>query len=456
MTQALLVLALAVAAAGGQAGVSVVEPTAVLVQQPGESPSRRAPEPPSPPVAAPHLVVSLVTMGPGRNIWDRFGHTAIWIADTAAGTGQAYNYGLFDFGQDNFLLRLLRGRMWYWMAPFPAERYIGSYIRDDRSVWVQELNLDAEQRAALQAFLQWNARDENRFYGYDYYRDNCSTRVRDALDRVLGGAIREATGGVPTGTTYRSHTRRLLAPAPLAYTGTHLALGSPTDVELSLWEAMFVPMEMQRAIRDVRIADGDGGTRPLVRAEYTLHESTTFTERRHPPEWWPVYLLIGIAIGGAFVLLARGTRRGQRRALAVLAALWCAAFGTVGLIMTALWALTEHVATYWNENLLQANLLILPLAFLVPRLAAGSSWAARPAQVLAAVIAALSVAGLLLQLLPGFDQANTEIIALLLPANIGLWLAVRTLVRASPRAQSGSVKPSAAAPTTSPGAASAA
>ena len=431
-------LALLLALAGGRAAGQAVP------SQPSQPSQHSQPS---------RLVVSLVTMGPGHNIWDRFGHTAIWIADTVAGTGEAYNYGLFDFGQKNFLLRLLRGRMWYWMAPFPAEPYIGSYVRDDRSVWVQELALDAEQRAALQAFLEWNALDENRFYGYDYYRDNCSTRVRDALDRVLGGAIRAATDTVATGTTYRSHTRRLLAPAPLAYTGTQLALGSPTDVELSLWEAMFVPMEMQRAIRDIEIMAPDGATRPLVKAEYTLHESGTFSERAEPPAWWPGYLVIGLLAGCGFVVLARG---GRRRMLAGLAAVWCGVFGVVGLIMTALWALTEHVATYRNENLLQANLLLLPLAVLVPRLAAGSSWAARPANLLAGAVAALSVLGFVLQALPALDQANTEIIALLLPASVGLWLAVRTLARRTPDDQSAIVKPSAAASTTSPGAASAA
>jgi hypothetical protein len=280
--------------------------------------------------------------------------------------------------------------------------------------------------------------------------------VRDALDRVVGGAIRTATDTVGTATTYRSHTRRLLAPAPFAYTGTQLALGAPTDRELSRWEAMFVPMEMQRAIRGVEIASPDGGTRRLVRAEYALHESRTFTERPDPPVWWPWYLAAGLLVGGALAVLPRRDGRGRRGGFAVLAAAWCGAVGTVGLIMTALWALTEHVATYRNENLLQANLLVLPLAVLAPRLARGSRWAARPGELLAAAVAALSVAGLVVQALPGFDQANSEVIALLLPANVGLWLGVRSLARGAGARQSGMVRPSAAASTTSPGATSAA
>src|SRR3954454_9170046 len=125
--------------------------------------------------------------------------------------------------------------MWEWMQGFPAQSYVESYRRANRSVWVQELYISPEQRRELQAFLQWNEEPEHRFYHYDYYRDNCSTRVRDALDQVLGGAIREQTSAVPTGTTYRFHTQRLTANDPLISTGLLLALGERVDRPISAW-----------------------------------------------------------------------------------------------------------------------------------------------------------------------------------------------------------------------------
>ena len=134
-----------------------------------------------------------MTMGPGAEVWERFGHNAIWIHDPTAEPDTAYNYGLFDFRQENFLLRFARGEMWYWMAGFPAEAYVQTYVEDNRSVWLQELNLPPAARLELRRFLRWNERPANRFYHYDYYNDNCSTRVRDAIDRVIGGAIRQQT-----------------------------------------------------------------------------------------------------------------------------------------------------------------------------------------------------------------------------------------------------------------------
>ncbi|HVL17141.1 MAG TPA: DUF4105 domain-containing protein, partial [Gemmatimonadales bacterium] len=85
----------------------------------------------NPPAGPPgsELTVYLMTMGPGSLVWERFGHNAIWIHDPAAPPDQAYNYGLFDFHQQNFLLRFIKGQMWYWMDGFPAESYVRAYRR---------------------------------------------------------------------------------------------------------------------------------------------------------------------------------------------------------------------------------------------------------------------------------------------------------------------------------------
>ena len=138
-----------------------------------------------------------MTFGPGREVWERFGHNAIWIHDPVQGTDQAYNYGLFDFRQENFMLRFVRGQMWYWMAGFPAESYVGSTSGTTARFGCRSSTCPPRRRLELQRFLQWNELPENRFYHYDYYRDNCSTRVRDALDRVLGGAIRRRRADFP-------------------------------------------------------------------------------------------------------------------------------------------------------------------------------------------------------------------------------------------------------------------
>ena len=362
-----------------------------------------------------------MTMGPGKAVWERFGHNAIWIHDPVQGTDKAYNYGLFDLRQKNFLVRFLQGRMWYWMQGFPAQSYVELYRRANRSVWIQELEMPPKARRELQEFLEWNERPENRFYHYDYYRDNCSTRVRDALDRVLGGRIREETFELPTGRTYRFHTRRLTANDPLIYTGLLLALGQPVDRPISAWEEMFLPLAMREHLRNITVQGSDGRQTPLVRSERTLFESSGTPPPDRPPFWLPVYLGIGLVLGSAIFGLGATAHRSRalRTGLIAVSGTWALLVGMVGLVLAGLWGLTDHTAAYKNENLLQANLLALALLWWVPKAARGLP-SGRRALALAALLVGLSLLGLVLKLLPAFYQVNAEIIALALPSHLGV------------------------------------
>jgi Domain of unknown function (DUF4105) len=374
------------------------------------------------------LTVSVMTMGPGAMVWERFGHNAIWIHDPVQGTDLTYNYGLFDFRQQNFILRFVRGQMWYWMAGFPAERYLEEYKRNNRSVWVQELDLPPRARLRLQQFLAWNALPENRFYHYDYYRDNCSTRVRDAIDRVVNGALRRATAPVPVAASYRFHTQRLTANDPLIYTGLLLAGGEGVDRPLTAWEEMFLPLKLREHLRRVTIPGPDGRPVPLVKSERTIFLSTAPSPPDSPPNWLPAYLLVGSTIGALAWLLSRGARRNAvaRAGFLLVVAGWALLAGLAGTVLAGLWGLTDHVMAYRNENLLQMlplALFILPFLFGAVR---GSPARGRAAFAVAATVAALSALGLTAKLLPWFDQLNGSVIALALPAHIGVALGLRS------------------------------
>lgn len=402
----------------------------LAAQAPGTRPPPTvAPAPAAEPGA--ELTISLMTMGVGKEVWERFGHNAILVEDRSRGTARAYNYGMFDFRQQNFLLRFIQGRMLYWMQGFDLGLTLRIYRQANRSVWVQELNLTPAERAALRDFLEWNERPENRFYRYDYYRDNCSTRVRDALDRVLGGRIRAATDTIQTGHTYRFHTSRLIASDLPLYTGLLLALGQPADHRLTAWEEMFLPLELRQWVRHVTVVNASGRVVPLVKSERTLFASTMPAPPSAPPARAPAYLAVGLGLGlGLGWLGRRGSASpGARRAFAWLGGGWAFVGGIAGGLLAGLWAFTDHTVAYRNENLFQANLLLLPLAVLVPAVARGATWAPRPAVLLARLVAAGSLAGLALKMLPAFDQHNAEILALAVPANLGLALGIAALAR---------------------------
>ncbi len=385
-------------------------------QAPGRTPAGMAD------AAGLYLRVFLLTFGPGDAVWERFGHDAIWIHDEAKGTDVAYNYGMFDFKAPHFLPNFVLGRMEYWMEGFDANAMIRAYAAQNRSVWAQELDLTPRQRVELQSFLEWNARPENRFYRYDYYRDNCTTRVRDAIDVVTGGALRAQTADRRARMTYRDHTRMLTEAAPLVYTGTELGLGEAVDRPISVWDEMFLPLQLMEHLRDIDLTGPDGTTRPLVVRETTLFDASRPPVPRRPPRWWPFYLVLGVAVGFLLYRGAAGIERSRRRRLlfGALGATWSMLIGFFGLLLLFLWGFTDHWAAHHNENVLQFDPLALALVVLLPAYAWGRM--RRATRVLAAAIAALAVLGFVLQALPGLDQTNGEIIALALPAHVGLAL----------------------------------
>ena len=380
------------------------------------------------------LRVLLVTMGQGDMVWERFGHNALWIHDPVAGTDRVYNYGVFDFDSPGYWSRFVAGNWLYELGVHDIEGTLAQYRYLNRSVWAQELNLTTAEKRELRDFLEENARPENREYLYDYYRDNCSTRIRDMLDRVLGGRIGEGARGVPTGTTYRWHTERLVAGDRVSYTGLAGGLGPAADREIDRWEEMFLPFAVQARVREIRTLDEEGREVPLVAREMTLFEAVGRDgERAAPPFWTPWFLLVGTAIAGALVLLARALPRSRaaRFGYAALASLWLLFAAVGGWVLLGLWALTNHSIAHRNENLLQLSPLALPLVLLVPAAAYGARWALRPAWLLAAAVAALSVVGFVVQVLPGIDQRNAQVIALALPVNLAIAWTVRMVLERS-------------------------
>jgi hypothetical protein len=393
----------------------------------GTTPGSRLPAPRS---RGDDLTIYLMTMGQGDQVWERFGHNAIRIVDAAQGTDSVYNWGTFDFDQPNFLSRFLTGNTLYWMQGDGLAETLDTYRYLNRSVWVQELDLTPAERVAVREFIAWNALPENRYYRYDYYLDNCSTRVRDLIDRVIGGQLRASTASRLTNTSYRFHTQRLLQFDGAVAFGTNIGLGEVADRPISAWEEAFLPGRLQEHIRGIQLRAEDGSSRSLVKSEQQLFAAQRAPEPEAPPDHTLRNLLIGLALAASLAALARAARGGRRVAriaFTALATAWAALGGVLGVLFIVGWTATRHVFMARNENLLQLDPLSLALAAVLP-LAVASGRAAGAARTLSAVIAAVAVAGFAMKLLPWFDQVNGEVIALTVPVHLALAWAVRVLV----------------------------
>lgn len=375
------------------------------------------------------LTVYLLTMGPGDEVWEKFGHNAIWIHDAANNSDAVFHWGVFDFRDKDFYPNFIRGRMRYLMAAFDFNETLNFYRESNRTVWAQELNLTPSQRYSLAQFISWNLQPENRHYRYDYYRDNCSTRVRDAIDGALGGAIRKTFVNVPTAANFRFHTERLTQDDWPIFTGTLAGLGEPTDRPISEYEEMFLPEKVRDGLNKMHVMQ-NGISVPLVNNERVLFQAT------RPPEAVDVHRGVGgyflvaaiiLVIGGGLFILQGGTKP---TGTLTIAAIWSLVAGIAGVALAGLWGFTEHIFSYRNENLFQLNPLSLVVMFLLFRILASSRSDGRiiskrvdAAYRWALVVSLLSIAGFVLQVLPWFNQVNGDIIALVMPIHLGVaWL----------------------------------
>lgn len=357
------------------------------------------------------LRIAVMTMEPGEIFWERFGHNAILVADADKGTVVSYNFGFFDLSEPGFVGNFILGQMRYRLVALTMAEDLASYRREGRGASAQWLDLSQAQAQTLAAALAENAKPENAVYRYDYYTDNCSTRVRDAIDTALGGALKRQLIGRSQGNTYRSESVRLAWPAKWMAFGFHLGLADSADRPLTRWDEAFIPMRLRDSLREAKLADG----RPLVASERPLLPHRISLPPADMPTWRAPAFLFGI--GAALAVLWSG-RRHPRMLAALILPFWLLA-GLAGCLMLFLWVATAHVAAHGNENSLLLSpvcLLLLPGAW---RLIRGRTPSTHFHWLLWLVAGSAAVAGFL-KFLPFRPQENVEWVLLLLPAHWAL------------------------------------
>ena len=374
-------------------------------------------------MAAPRIGVA--TMQPGEIFWERFGHNALVVVDPASGEATSYNYGFFDPTEPDFVSRFIRGEPRYRLAALPFEQDMAIYRDEGRGVDIQWLDLDPDVARELADSLAVNALPENAHYGYDYFLDNCSTRVRDAIDGALGGALRRQMEGRSQGSTYRTEAVRLASPEPAMWLGFDIGLGPSADRPLSRWAEAFVPMRLAAALRETRLPDG----RPLVASEQQILPHRLAPEPQTIPARWPRWALAGLLVAAGLAWL--GAR--APRAVAGIAALTWAVAGLAGALMLFIWFGTAHRFGWANHGLLLFNplcWLLLPGSVSLLRGRVPGTWF----RWLLWLVAALPLFALFAYWLSAMPQRHLHWIVLLWPVHLALaWTFGRHPRRAPPR-----------------------
>lgn len=310
------------------------------------------------PQLSPNAEIRVITCEPYQGeLYFAFGHSAIYVKDAATGTNRLYNYGVFDFSQPNFYLNFAKGHLNYRLAVMDYQRFVQVYINENRFVHEQVLNLEMAQKQRLYDFLEWNARDENMYYNYDYFYDNCATRVRDALKHTFGDTIVFEGDYITTDYTIRQLCDIYLQQQPWGDLGIDLCLGMPMDKTATPWMYMFLPDYVESAFNHAYIKDSVGG-RPLVSETIITYEDVPVkvqSSLNTPLTWFSALLALGI------IVTIFGYKRGTP--YYTFDVLLFSIIGLLGWFLLVLWLGTDHRAAAQNMNILWAWPLHFPLAF---------------------------------------------------------------------------------------------
>jgi len=292
-------------------------------------------------------------------LYSVFGHSAIRVTDPQKNLDIVFNYGTFSFEQPNFYPNFVRGHLKYILSAYPFKDFYQEYVNEKRWVWEQELNISLSERQLLFNSLLINYRPENRAYRYDFFNDNCATRIRDIFVKGIPRRIEFDYSSFEQGQSFRQLLMPNLGNSPWAKLGINLLLGFPADRVASPWDYMYLPEHLKAAFEHASFSS-DSAKQPFASQTKVLlngeSSSNTFI-------WGSPLQLLLVVLMIAIYITYRDIKGGVKnlwldRTLLILA-------GLLGVLFTFLWIGTAHKSMVWNLNLLWANPLHLIAAFFV-------------------------------------------------------------------------------------------
>lgn len=305
------------------------------------------------------LRISLLTCTPGAELYSIFGHNALRIVDSAAGTDVVYNYGTFNFNDPDFYTKFVRGKLMYFLSQSSYADFLYEYSYFKRGIIEQELKLTQEEKKSLQQFMFENVREENRYYKYDFLYDNCTTRLRDIIFRTNNSKPLMPKVFTSYGLTFRDHLHGYLDRAAMPWTtlGIDLLLGVGADKPMNSMEVMFLPDYLAKGV-----AMGTAKGKQLI-----LNESIALRDAQDPisplPFWQKPLFIIGLM--AAFLLLpfVFDIHRFKKMADNILLIIT----GLIGVLLSFMWFGTDHQSFGKNLNLIWAMPFNLAIVFFANR-----------------------------------------------------------------------------------------
>jgi hypothetical protein len=298
--------------------------------------------------------VYLVTCGPGTETYSVYGHTALRIVIPEKKSDLIYNWGVFEFDAPNFTWKFAKGRLDYWLDVEPFQQFLQSYIYEKRYVISQKINLEPDEVAKLLGLIAENLKPENIKYRYDFFYDDCSTRIRDLLEKTIAKKLLyppAEKGNVPT---FRQLVGKYQEPYPWLNFGIDLIMGSPGDKKASFRDRMFLPIELQSGLSK-SVINRDGKMIPLLQDPEAILDFDPPVVRRNfliTPAFTFTLLVIVLIILSALIK--------QKKLINAADILVFSIFSALAVLMIFFNFFTDHEQMRLNLNIIWLSPFIFP------------------------------------------------------------------------------------------------
>jgi hypothetical protein len=290
-----------------------------------------------------HLRISLLTCTPGEELYATFGHSAFRVTDSTGNSDIVYNYGTFNFDEDGFYLKFMRGKLLYYVNPENFSDFSYDYRAAKRGITEQVLNLTANEKISLQQFLLENIKDQNKYYKYDFFLDNCTTRLRDILKKQHDSVFC-LKPVMPSGTRFRKAIHEYLDNNNQQWSelGIDILLGLPCDAKMTTQQMQFLPDNLMKSL--------DSSSNKIIASKQVLFaaEETRIKESYFSPlVVFSILLLVIILTGSIKNKYTPGFLQGFDGILFFIT-------GLMGILLILMWTATDHAMCKNNFNLLWA------------------------------------------------------------------------------------------------------
>jgi len=298
--------------------------------------------------------IYLLTCGPGTETYSHYGHSALRIVIPESGSDLVYNWGVFDFSTKAFAWKFAKGRLEYNLGVNSYESFLSDYIFEERWVISQRVNLEENEIRELFSLITENLKPENVKYRYDFFYDDCSTRIRDLFEKAIGAdllyPVEFPEKELPT---FRQLTGEFQAGYPWLNLGIDLLMGSPGEKKASFRDQMFLPLYLQSGLSSLEVRR-DGKMIPLLRDPEVVVDLPNIVKKENflasPVFIFTILLVIMIFLTAKF----RGKTFNR-----ILDTVVFLIFSVLAIMMIFFNFFTDHQQMKWNLNIIWLNPFII-------------------------------------------------------------------------------------------------